>query len=286
MNYRHAYHAGNFADVVKHIILTRVLTYFKRKDAPFFVMDTHAGVGRYDLKSVEAQKTREAETGIARLMKALPDAPKEVRELCEPFITLVNDMNEGKLQHYPGSPMVAQSLIRRTDRLSLVELHPEDFDTLTENFNWAANTKTHHLDAWQAMKAQLPPNEKRGLILVDPPFEDRDEFNAILRALYDAQKRFSKGTYMLWYPIKDLQMIASFSRVLSGMELDRTLDIRVLIDRPGSQAKFIGTGMVIVNPPYVLEKELKVLLPWLVKLFEVVPNAGSYSIYELVGEQK
>ncbi|WP_026479902.1 23S rRNA (adenine(2030)-N(6))-methyltransferase RlmJ [Ahrensia sp. 13_GOM-1096m] len=286
MNYRHAYHAGNFADVVKHIILTRVLMYFKRKDAPFFVMDTHAGVGRYDLKGVEAQKTREAETGIARLIKALPNAPKEVRELCEPFTTLLNDMNEDKLQHYPGSPMVAQSLIRRTDRLSLVELHPEDFDELTINFNWAKNTKTHHLDAWQAMKAQLPPNEKRGLILVDPPFEDRDEFNAILRALYDAQKRFSKGTYMLWYPIKDLQMIASFSRVLSGMDLGRTLDVRVMIDRPGSQAKFIGTGMVIVNPPYVLEKELKVLLPWLVKLFEVVPGSGSHSIYELVGEQK
>lgn len=286
MNYRHAYHAGNFADVVKHITLARVLTYFMRKDTPFFVMDTHAGIGRYDIKSVEAQKTKEAETGIERFMDALPNASKEVRELCEPFTKLLNEMNEGKLQYYPGSPMVAQSLIRRTDRLSLVELHPEDFAALTENFNWAKNTKTHHLDAWQAMKAQLPPNEKRGVVLVDPPFEDRDEFNAILRALYEAQKRFSKGTYMLWYPIKDLRMVASFSKVLSGMKLGQTLDVRLMIDRPGPQDKFIGTGMVIVNPPYVLEKELKVLLPWLVKLFEIVPGSGSHSIYELVGEQK
>ncbi|MDZ7823362.1 MAG: 23S rRNA (adenine(2030)-N(6))-methyltransferase RlmJ [Ahrensia sp.] len=155
---------------------------------------------------------------------------------------------------------------------------------LEDNFNWAANTKTHHLDAWAAMKAQLPPNQKRGLVLIDPPFEDRDEFNAILRALYDAQKRFPKGTYLSWYPIKDMPMIASFSKVLRGMELPRTLDVRLMIDTPTTEPKFIGTGMVVVNPPYALEQELRALLPWLVTLFETGKGRGSQSIFELVGE--
>lgn len=284
MNYRHAYHAGNFADVVKHIILARVLAYFTRKDAPFFVLDTHAGVGRYDLTDTEAQKTLEFESGIKRLLDRLPNAPSNVRELCAPFVELVLSLNQDKITAYPGSPLVAQSMIRRTDRLSLVELHPEDYAALTDNFNWAKNTKTHHLDAWAAMKAQLPPKEKRGLVLVDPPFEDRDEFNAILRALYDAQKRFPNGTYMMWYPIKDMPMISSFRKVLSDMELGRTLDVRLMIDQPTTTPKFIGTGMVIVNPPYVLENELKTLLPWLTGLFETAAGRGSYSIEELVKE--
>ena len=284
MNYRHAYHAGNFADVVKHITLARVLTYLLRKDAPFFVLDTHAGVGRYDLTATEPQKTLEFESGIARLFENLSNAPADVRELCTPFTELVQSFNPEKLVAYPGSPLVAQSMIRRTDRLSLVELHPEDYVALTDNFNWAKNTKTHHLDAWQAMKAQLPPKEKRGLVLIDPPFEDRDEFNAILRALYDAHKRFQNGTYMMWYPIKDMPMIASFREVLSGMDIGRTLDVNLLIDKPTTTPKFIGTGMVIVNPPYVLEKELKSLLPWLTSLFETANGRGSFSINELVGE--
>lgn len=284
MNYRHAYHAGNFADVVKHIILTRVLTYFKRKEAPFFVLDTHAGVGRYDLKSIEAQKTLEYESGIARLLEKTQDAPVDVQELVTPFIELVQSLNPEKFQTYPGSPMVAQSMIRRSDRLSLVELHPDDYSALNENFNWAKNTKTHHLDAWLAMKAQLPPREKRGLVLIDPPFEDRDEFNAILRALYEAHKRFPNGTYMMWYPIKDMPMIASFKKVLSGMDIGRTLDVSLMIDQPTTSQKFIGTGMVIVNPPYVLRQELELLLPWLTSLFETAKGRGSYAITELVKE--
>ena len=285
MNYRHAYHAGNFADVVKHILLTRVLAYNKRKDAPFFVLDTHAGVGRYDLSHTEAQKTLEFENGITRLLEKLPGAPSAVQALCAPFIELIESLNPEKFSTYPGSPLVAQSMIRRTDRLSLVELHPDDYAALTDNFNWAKNTKTHHLDAWLAMKAQLPPKEKRGLVLIDPPFEDRDEFNAILRALHDAHKRFPNGTFMMWYPVKDMPMIASFRKVLSGMDIGRTLDVCLMIDQPTTTPKFIGTGMVIVNPPYVLQQELKLLLPWLTDLFETANGRGSYSINELVKEK-
>lgn len=285
MNYRHAYHAGNFADVVKHIILTRVLTYFTRKQTPFFVLDTHAGTGRYDLTAEEPQKTLEFERGITQLLQKIGDAPDNVQELCTPFIELVRSLNPDDFATYPGSPLVAQTMIRRTDRLSLVELHPDDYAALTANFNWAKNTKTHHLDAWIAMKAQLPPKEKRGLVLIDPPFEDRDEYNAILRALYDANKRFSSGTYMAWYPVKDMPMIASFRKVLSGMDIGRTLDVRLLIDQPTTTPKFIGTGMVIVNPPYVLEQELNLLLPWLTRLFETAGGRGSYSIEELVKEK-
>ena len=285
MNYRHAYHAGNFADVVKHITLARVLTYFMRKDAPFFVLDTHAGVGRYNLTDPEAQKTLEFETGINLLLEKLPAAPARVRELCAPFTDLVQSLNPEKTTLYPGSPLVAQSMMRRTDRLSLVELHPDDYAALTDNFNWAKNTKTHHMDAWHAMKAQLPPNEKRGLVLIDPPFEDRDEFNAILRALFDARKRFPNGTYMMWYPIKDMPMIASFRKVLSEMDLGKTLDVRLMIDQPTTTPKFIGTGMIIVNPPYVLGEELNLLLPWLTRLFETATGRGSFSLEELVKEK-
>ncbi len=285
MNYRHAYHAGNFADVLKHIILTRVLTYLKRKEAPFFVLDTHAGTGRYDLTDTEAQKTLEFERGVSRYVEAIKTAPEEIRTLCAPFDTLMQSLNPDRLVTYPGSPLVAQSMIRRHDRLSLVELHPADFKQLTENFNWAKNTKTHNLDAWVAMRAQLPPKEKRGLVLIDPPFEDRDEFNAILRALYDARKRFANGTYLAWYPIKDMAMIASFRDVLSGMELGKTLDIRLTIDQPGEEPAFIGSGMVIINPPYVLKEELDTLLPWLTQLFEAEKGLGSFSIDEVVPEK-
>ncbi len=285
MNYRHAYHAGNFADVVKHIILTRVLEYLKRKEAPFFVLDTHAGTGRYELNDTEAQKTLEFEHGIARYVENAGKAPQGVKTLCKQFDELIRLLNPNGLTTYPGSPLVAQSGIRLHDRLSLVELHPVDFKQLTENFNWAKNTKTHNLDAWVAMRAQLPPKEKRGLVLIDPPFEDRDEFNAILRALHDAKKRFANGTYMVWYPIKDMAMIASFRDVLSGMDLGRTLDVRLMIDQPKDEKTFVGSGMVIINPPYVLQQELTILLPWLTQLFETGSGRGSYSVDELVHEK-
>lgn len=285
MNYRHAYHAGNFGDVVKHLILCRVLTYLKRKDAPFFVLDTHAGTGRYDLTATEPLKTQEFKDGIERFMAAIPDAPSDVAQLCAPLTELLGRLNTDGLKTYPGSPLVSQSLIRRSDRLSLVELHPDEFTALSEGFNWAKNTKTHQMDAWAAMKAQLPPKENRGLVLIDPPFEDRDEFNAILRALYEAHKRFAQGTYMIWYPIKDMPMIASFREVLSGMELGKTLDVRLMRKSAGATPEFVGTGMVIINPPYVLEQELEILLPWLTALFESAPGAGQFQIAELAGEK-
>lgn len=284
MNYRHAYHAGNFADVTKHIILSRILTYLKRKDAPFFAMDTHAGTGLYALGSEEARKTEEFKRGVELYASHIGDAPQAVQALCQPFNNVLSSLNPCELKIYPGSPNVAQSIIRVQDRLSLVELHPKDFNALTKNFNWAKNTKTHNLDAWVAMRAQLPPKEKRGLVLIDPPFEDRDEFNAILRALHDAQKRFANGTYMIWYPIKDKPLVESFRDVLSRMKLGHTIDISLLIDQPTAEPTFLGSGTVVVNPPYLLKDELNQLLPWLKEVFETSNGCGAWSINEIVAE--
>lgn len=286
MNYRHAYHAGNFADVVKHIILSRVIAYFKRKDAPFFLLDTHAGIGRYDLTSIEAQKTLEFEQGIAKFWASESTAPDEIKALTAPFTTIIKDLNMGgDLTQYPGSPLIAYFSMRRDDRLSMCELHEEDFESLALEFKRAKGTKAHHLDAWIALKAQVPPKEKRGIVLIDPPFEKRDEFDAILTGIKEAHKRFATGTYMIWYPIKDIALTRRFAQEITLLDLDHTLDVHLMIDQPSDEAKFIGTGMIIINPPYTLKQELTVLLPWLSKLFEVSPGAGSFTIDTLVDEK-
>ncbi|MFB2602183.1 23S rRNA (adenine(2030)-N(6))-methyltransferase RlmJ, partial [Rhizobium phaseoli] len=201
MNYRHIYHAGNFADVLKHAVLARLIRYMQKKDGGFRVLDTHAGIGLYDLSSEEAQKTGEWLEGIGKLMEA--ELGPQVAELLEPYLSAIRELNpEGGIRFYPGSPKLARMLFRPQDRLSAMELHPEDYARLHRLFEGDHHARITELDGWLALGAHLPPKEKRGIVLVDPPFEEEDEYQRLAKGLERAYRRFPGGTYCLWYPLK------------------------------------------------------------------------------------
>lgn len=272
MNYRHVYHAGNFADVIKHIILTRIIEYMKRKDQAFRVIDTHAGIGLYDLSSVEAQKTGEWIGGIGRLMAAVKagKVTEEIQTLLAPYMDAVNAQNpkHDRLEYYPGSPVITRHLLRKQDRLTALELHPVDARKLASVFEGDYQVRVTHLDGWLALGAYLPPKEKRGLVLIDPPFEIAGEFQRLIEGLEKAQKRFSGGTYALWYPIKDSKAVKNFHQAAFDTGIEKILDVQLSVRADTEEARFNGTGMMIVNPPYTLENELKILLPWLCDLLK------------------
>jgi len=255
MNYRHAFHAGGFVDVVKHLILVRIILYFQRKAAAFRVIDTHAGRGRYDLTSREAERSPEWRDGIARVLaKGLPD-------LAAPYLDAIRAFNPDGLATYPGSPVLARHLLRPQDRLEAVELHPEDAAALKDEFAGDIQTRVIELDGWLALGAHLPPKEKRGLVLVDPPFEEEGEWERIVGGLVKAHKRFATGTYALWYPLKEPQEIADFVIALRATGIPKILRIELTIRKPSTPSRLYGTGMIVVNPPFVLEAEMRELLP-------------------------
>jgi 23S rRNA (adenine2030-N6)-methyltransferase len=268
VNYRHAYHAGNFADVVKHVVLSRLVEYLKQKDKAFRVIDTHAGIGRYDLSSTEAQKTGEWQGGIGRLVDAALDAPAAA--LLAPYLEAVRSLNpEGGVKNYPGSPLIARHLMRKQDRLSAIELHRQDAAKLRALFAGDFQTRVIELDGWLALGAHLPPKEKRGLVLVDPPFEEEGEFDRLVDGLRKAHKRWPGGVYAFWYPVKDRKAVAAFRKALAQSGVPKLLDIGFEIRPPTAEPSLDGSGMVVVNPPFTLEGELRTLLPALHKLLVI-----------------
>jgi len=269
MNYRHAYHAGNFADVVKHVILSRIVEYLKRKDQAFRVIDTHAGIGLYDLRGTEAGKTSEWTGGISRVFDAVEkgEIPEAAIELLQPYLDVVRAVNNGKeLRHYPGSPLLTRHLLRKQDRLSALELHPQDAKKLAKLFDGDYQARVIELDGWLSLGAHMPPKEKRGLVLVDPPFEIEGEFDRLVDGLVKAYKRFPGGTYALWYPVKDRKETERFSKRLRETEIPKIMRIELAIRAPSLEPRLDGTGMIVVNPPYTLESEMQTLLPCLTKL--------------------
>ncbi|WP_193175533.1 23S rRNA (adenine(2030)-N(6))-methyltransferase RlmJ [Oricola nitratireducens] len=285
MNYRHIFHAGNFADVFKHIVLTRVIKYMQKKDAAFRVLDTHAGLGVYDLSSEQAQKTGEWKTGIGKVLDKAEKAPADVRELIAPYLDSVRALNPaGGIALYPGSPMIARELFRKQDRLTALELHPEDYEVLHSHFAGDYQVRVNELDGWLGIKSHLPPKERRGIVLVDPPFEVYHEFFNILTALKEGHKRFASGTFLLWYPVKHRKGISEFREELRAAKIPRILDTTLEVRSSGADIRFDGSGMIVVNPPYTLENELRTILPWLVSVLEFKKGAGSYSINWLAGE--
>lgn len=282
MNYRHAFHAGNFADVVKHLILARVIEYFKQKPAAFRVLDTHAGVGLYDLRGEKASRTGEWEEGIKRLFdKPLKGA---AAELAKPYLEAVKAVNpQGGLRYYPGSPFITRHLLREQDRLFALELHPRDVMALRGNFAGDIQVRVTELDGWAALGTHLPPKEKRGLVLIDPPFEETDEFGRMLAGFEKAYKRFPTGTYALWYPVKDPREVERFVGDLQRTGIGKILRTELSIRPASTPPRLHGTGMILVNPPYTLEAELKTLLPPLAELL-ADEGRGRYRIEWLAGE--
>jgi 23S rRNA (adenine2030-N6)-methyltransferase len=282
MNYRHGFHAGNFADVVKHTILTRILAYLMRKDAPFRVIDTHAGVGLYDLKGAAAEKTGEWVDGIGRLIER--DLPKPAQDLLVPYLDAVRAQNpDGALRFYPGSPLITRNMLRQQDRLMALELHPVDVEALRENFSGDFQVRVTHVDGWQALGTHLPPKEKRGLVLIDPPFEERNEFERMAQNLIKAHKRWPTGLYALWYPIKDVADVDKFVALLQTSGIPKILRLELTIRQPSNPPRLHGTGMIVINPPFVLEEEMRVLMPVLADVLSD-EGRGRWTIDWVAGE--
>ncbi|MCC0030105.1 MAG: 23S rRNA (adenine(2030)-N(6))-methyltransferase RlmJ [Brucellaceae bacterium] len=283
MNYRHAYHAGNFADVFKHIVLMRVIEYLKGKDKAFRVIDTHAGPGLYDLGGEEAGKTGEWHEGIARLLAAPPGG--EAGALIRPYLDLAGSGEFMGANRYPGSPLIARHLLRRQDRLTAIELHPSDAERLKALFEGDHQVRVIHLDGWLAPGAQLPPKEKRGLVLIDPPFEQPGEFDRLAEALETGWKRWPGGVFLAWYPVKNRAQVEAFRARLRTGPVRDAVDFTIMVadTEPGAEPSFDGCGIVAVNAPWTLAGEMRTIMT---AIAPVLARAGKgrFSIERLTAE--
>jgi 23S rRNA (adenine2030-N6)-methyltransferase len=276
MNYRHIYHAGNFADVVKHATVALIVEHLKLKPAPFRVIDTHAGLGRYELTAAEAEKTGEWREGIGRLLAS--PLPAAIADILAPYLQAVAEENPGlapggDIVAYPGSPLVVRHLMRFDDQLTVNELHPEDHELLAALFRRDRQTTVLSIDGWAALKSLLPPKERRGLVLVDPPFEEPGELARLAQGLSDAARRFATGTFVLWYPIKDARPVHAFRREVAELGLEKVLSVELLVRAPGGVG-LAGCGLVILNPPYTLKDKLDQLVPFLSERLAQGPGAA------------
>ena len=260
MNYRHAFHAGNFADVVKHAVLARVLAYLRQKNAPFRVIDTHAGGGLYDLTGDEATRGGEWRQGINRLFTASPRP--EISALLAPYLDAVAALNpDGALRRYPGSPLIARAMLRPQDRLIACELEPKAAAALRHSLRGDPRLKPVEIDGWTALAAYVPPKERRGLVLIDPPFEQPGEFARLAEGLAGALRKWPGGIYLAWYPLKDAQETGSFRRKLTRLGIPKILRAEIELPAIAGTTRLRGSGLAIVNPPWTLETELALLLP-------------------------
>ncbi|MFO0994848.1 MAG: 23S rRNA (adenine(2030)-N(6))-methyltransferase RlmJ [Hyphomicrobiales bacterium] len=277
MNYRHAYHAGNHADVLKHVVLTRVIEHLKKKDKAFRIIDLHAGIGVYDLNADAAARTGEWREGVGRFYDdtgvplVLPGPAEALLSQWRSVIAAVN--GAGSLQTYPGSPEFARQLIRKFDRLILNELHPEDFAGLRERYRRDRSVTLTELDAAIAIKAQLPPPERRGLVLLDPPYEREDERERTLKALRDGLERFATGIFCVWYPITGDGLSDAMLDGIRTMQTPKTLGAELTVRAVMRDGGLAGSGLAIVNTPWTLDEEFATLLPALRDRLAQTPEA-------------
>ncbi|WP_439860707.1 23S rRNA (adenine(2030)-N(6))-methyltransferase RlmJ [Pseudomonas sp. MBLB4136] len=279
MNYRHAFHAGNHADVLKHLILCRLVALLSRKEAPFAYLDSHAGVGLYDLAGDQASRTGEWQQGIARLWQA-DDLPDPLLD----YLEVVRAMNpDGALRHYPGSPELVRLLSREQDRLQLNEKHPEDGRLLKENMAGDRRVAVHLGEGWHVPRALLPTREKRALLLIDPPFEKADELERCVQSLNEAIGRMRQTVVAIWYPIKALEQLRRFYRDLEKSAAPKLLRVELYVQSTDDAQRLNGSGLVISNPPWGLEEELKQLLPWLAE--RLAQGQGGWRLDWLIEEK-
>lgn len=273
LSYRHAFHAGNHADVLKHFVFALTLNYFNQKEKSYWVIDTHAGAGMYALASDFAQKNAEYQTGIARLLAA-----EHLPEPLENFVKIVKGFNKNNsLEFYPGSPKVAEGFLRADDKLRLFELHPSDYKLLAENFSGQnlrlRQTKIDMQDGFAGIKACLPPPSKRALVLIDPPYELKDDYQRVVDCIKDSLKRFATGTYLIWYPLLQRPEPAQMIEKLSHLS-QNWLHVSMSIHEPsGDGYGMHGSGMFIINPPFILPKILEEAMPVLTQLLSLDETA-------------
>jgi 23S rRNA (adenine2030-N6)-methyltransferase len=272
MNYRHAFHAGNFADVVKHLALVAVLLHLRRKDSAFAVIDTHAGRGAYDLKSDAAARTAEWQNGIGRLASLEGDGA----------LAAYLQLARGK-DVYPGSPLIAASLLRPQDRLVAIEKHPDEAVLLKSVLGRFARAKVEEADGYRRLAALLPPPERRGLVLIDPPFEAPDEFAAAAEALRVALKRFANGIYLLWFPIKSKAQADAFAGEVLNAGATKALRIDIDLGPPASDEKerLRAAGLIVVNPPFGLAEEMR---DHLARIAPLLSDRAVANVHDPVGD--
>jgi 23S rRNA (adenine2030-N6)-methyltransferase len=265
LNYRHGFHAGNFADVLKHVVLTALVDYLARKPAGFCVLDIHAGRGRYDLAAADALRTREFSNGIARIWPYAAEAPPLTRR----YLELVQNFNlaqfgSGELAHYPGSPCLVRQQLRVGDRLIACELQPAEHALLDAEFRGDRGVAVHARDGWEALGALLPPREKRGVVLIDPPYEPPlEEVERVLEGLRETQRRFPTGVVALWYPVKERAASLRLMRRVQALGLGEVLVAELCVWPDDTALRLNGSGMLVVNPPWQFDSALAVELEWL-----------------------
>jgi 23S rRNA (adenine2030-N6)-methyltransferase len=270
MNYRHAFHAGNFADVLKHAVLVRILLHLRAKPAAFRVIDTHAGAGRYDLAGPEATRSLEWREGIERLVAAPLGEP--ARLLLAPYLDAIAALNKpGNLTCYPGSPALVRAFLRAQDRLLACELEPNAAAALARYLAGDRRSKALAIDGWTALHAYVPPKERRGLVLVDPSFEDAGDFARLGEALEAAQRKWAGGTYLLWYPVKERAGPDALARRLRRSGIAKILRVELSLGGTRADNRLGACGLIVINPPWTLADELAILLPELATIL----SAGS-----------
>lgn len=279
MNYRHAFHAGNHADVFKHIVLTRLVALMSRKEQPFAYIDTHAGLGLYDLRGDQATRTGEWLEGIARLWQAT-DRPA----LTDDYVKVINRLNaEGELRYYPGSPELARRLMRQQDRVLLNEKHPDDGQLLKDNMKKDPRVAVHLGEGWHVPRALLPVAEKRAVMLIDPPFEQLDELQRCAKAMKETIGRMRQTVAAIWYPIKDdSRALKRFYQELTSSGAPKLLRVELLVHPLDTPQSLNGSGLVISSPPWGLEEELNTLMPWLANLLG--QSQGGWKMDWLIAE--
>ena len=279
LSYRHSFHAGNFADVLKHTVTTSIMTYLLKKDKPLCYLDTHAGCGAYSLHSNEALKTNEFSNGILPLW-GRRDLPAPVAAYLEQVIKF---NAQSKLAHYPGSPSIALQMLRDSDRLFLFELHPNEFTDMCNNFSGHRQVKMEKSDGLKGVVAKMPPKERRGFILIDPSYEIKTEYQQVVATLIQAYKRFSTGTYALWYPVVNRHVTNKMERELINSGIKNIQLFELAISEDSLEKGMTASGMIVINPPWTLRKEMQASLPFLVKTL-AQEGQGSYRIETLVAE--
>ena len=276
LSYRHSFHAGNHADVLKHIVQTLIIESLKEKEKPFLYLDSHAGAGRYQLTNAHATRTGEYLEGIARLWQQ-----EEVPELILPYLEAVGSLNTSdELRYYPGSPLLAAKLLREQDLLMLTELHPTDFPLLRTEFSRDKRVRVCREDGFGQLKSKLPPASRRGFALIDPPYELKQDYSAVVKGIVEGYKRFATGTYAIWYPVVHRQQIKRMLKELEATGIRKILQIELAVKPDSDQLGMTASGMIVINPPWKLASQMASILPWLHKT--LVPEGTGHTLVEWV----
>ncbi|EIF8948700.1 23S rRNA (adenine(2030)-N(6))-methyltransferase RlmJ [Vibrio cholerae] len=278
LSYRHSFHTGNHADVLKHIVQSLILNSLQQKEKPFVYHDTHSGVGRYDLTHEWSEKTGEYKQGIARVWQQ-DNIPAEL----DSYLDAIRQLNQGEtLRYYPGSPRVARAHLREQDRMVLTELHPSDYPLLEQEFHRDRQVSIYKEDGFARLKASLPPQERRGLVLIDPPYELAKEYRDVVRAIAQSYKRWATGIYAIWYPVVNRCDIDDMLQGLQGLEIRKILQIELGVAPDTNERGMTASGMIVINPPWTLESQMQTILPFLKQA--IAPATGHYKVEWVVPE--